>query len=388
MTDRQWQKSTALWSMLNTLRYVVPCRKVHLFAVAGIRSVQVTGRSKTLGARRDQLADALESFAEGQGPYDDFETAQTALGRQRADTQAVALCRLFVLGAQEFPTYDPAESETWPASTPELCDLLREVVGNPFRPTRIDPQWLTWNNSTVAILARTIRTEKDFALMPVLADALEDAGCSEAALLAHCREKCQHVASCWLLDLLTEQPDPTRRSTEESWKHLKKQGHGMPLTRDRKPLVPPRMPRYDDEDLGFSFFKSGLEDDDLSGTTIPRTFFGRSGLERIDFRNTDLSESCMCWDDFIDCDFSRADLSKCDMRSSIFRRCRFVGADLSKSDLRGSTFEGCDFTGAILKGAHADEFYGEEWELMDRLSEKQRKSMKWSDEPGPQPDGG
>jgi uncharacterized protein YjbI with pentapeptide repeats len=76
------------------------------------------------------------------------------------------------------------------------------------------------------------------------------------------------------------------------------------------------------------------------------------------------------------------------MRSSIFRRCRFVGAVLSKADLRRSSFEGCDFTGAILKGAKADEVYGEEYELEERLSEKQRKSMKWSEDPGPEPDGG
>jgi hypothetical protein len=389
MTDRQWQKSSSLWAMLEAIRHVVPCRKVHLFAAAAIRAVRPGGRSRTAAERVTQLADALERYAQGQGPYADFSKAETALGRLRADTEALGRCRSFAQGAQAFPMYESPEYTIWPESTPALCDLLREVVGNPFRPSRIDPQWLRWNNGTVATLARSVRAEGDFALMPVLADALEDAGCDDTALLAHCRESREHVADCWVLGLLTEEPAQPRRSLEESWKHLKEQGYKMPLTADQKPLVPSRMPRYDDEaPLGFSFFRTGLEDEDVSNVTIPRVFFGRSSLERVAFRNTDLSESCMCWNDFIDCDFSRADLSRCDMRSSIFRRCRFVGAVLSKADLRRSTFEGCDFTGATLKGAKADEVYGEEYELEDRLSEKQRKSMKWAEDPGPEPDGG
>jgi uncharacterized protein YjbI with pentapeptide repeats len=252
----------------------------------------------------------------------------------------------------------------------------------------VERAWLTWNNGTVATLARTIRSDNKFDLMPLLGDALEDAGCTNATILSHCREARPHILGCWVVDLLSEDASAPRRSLEETWKHLKKQRHQVPFTRDRKPFVPPRMPRYDDDQLGFEFFRTGLEDSDLSNLTVPRTYFGRSRLERVNFRNTDLSESSTCWNDFIDCDFSGANLARSDMRAATFSRCRFIGTDLSRTDLRRSAFEGCDFTGANVKGARGDYVYGDEFELLGRLSEKQRKSMKWSEDPGPEPDGG
>ena len=39
-----------------------------------------------------------------------------------------------------------------------------------------DPAWLTWNNGTVRQLARRIRETGETVLMPILADALEEAG--------------------------------------------------------------------------------------------------------------------------------------------------------------------------------------------------------------------
>jgi hypothetical protein len=44
--------------------------------------------------------------------------------------------------------------------------------------------------------------ERDFAGMPILADALEEAGCNNADILAHCREPGVHVRGCWVVDLL------------------------------------------------------------------------------------------------------------------------------------------------------------------------------------------
>jgi BTB/POZ domain-containing protein KCTD9 len=329
----------------------------------------------------------LERYSEGQGLYADFEQALAGLGQLRKDPQTVTRYRSGVEAALDFPMYDPAEVDGWPESTPELCDLLREVVGNPCRPSRVERQWLTWNGGTVATLARTIGSEKKFDLMPLLGDALEDAGCTDADILAHCRDSRPHVLGCWAVDLLSEEDTP-RRPLEETWNHLDPKRQWMPRTQDGRPFVPARMPRpHDEAPLGFSYFRSGLEDADLSSVTLPRTFFGRSELERVNFRNTDLSQSWMCWNDFIDCDFTRADLSRCKM-ASVFTRCQFIGADLSRADLRRGSFEGCDFTGANMKGAKGDEIYGDEFELIPRLSEKQRKSMKWSEDPGPEPDGG
>jgi hypothetical protein len=82
------------------------------------------------------------------------------------------------------------------------CALLRDLFGNPFRPPpAVDPAWLTWNGGTVAHLARSIYDEGAFDRMPVLADALEEAGCTDAEILIHCRGG-PHVRGCWLVDAL------------------------------------------------------------------------------------------------------------------------------------------------------------------------------------------
>jgi hypothetical protein len=84
----------------------------------------------------------------------------------------------------------------------EQADLLREVAGNPFRPVTVAESWLAWNGGTVARLARAIHDEGRFEDLPILADALEEAGCEERELLAHCRSGGRHVPGCWALDLL------------------------------------------------------------------------------------------------------------------------------------------------------------------------------------------
>jgi hypothetical protein len=77
--------------------------------------------------------------------------------------------------------------------------LLHDIFGNPFRPVTADPTWLT---STAVALARTIYEERAFDRLPILADALEDAGCDNAELLAHCRGEGLHVHGCWAVDLV------------------------------------------------------------------------------------------------------------------------------------------------------------------------------------------
>jgi hypothetical protein len=76
---------------------------------------------------------------------------------------------------------------------------LRDVFGNPFRPVTLDPAWRTAN---VVSLARAIYDERAFDRMPILADALEDAGCTSADVLEHCRRPGEHVRGCWVVDLV------------------------------------------------------------------------------------------------------------------------------------------------------------------------------------------
>jgi len=66
-----------------------------------------------------------------------------------------------------------------------------------------EPSWLTWNNETVRRLARHIRQTGESQLLPILADALEDAGCNDATLLAHCREP--QPPGSWAVELLATQ---------------------------------------------------------------------------------------------------------------------------------------------------------------------------------------
>ncbi len=67
----------------------------------------------------------------------------------------------------------------------------------------LDPSWLAWNDGVVMKLARLIHEDLTFDHLPLLADALEDAGCADVAILSHCRdEPGRHTHYCWVVDLL------------------------------------------------------------------------------------------------------------------------------------------------------------------------------------------
>jgi hypothetical protein len=79
------------------------------------------------------------------------------------------------------------------------AELLRCVAGNPFRQSSFQPDWRT--ETAVAIAARMYES-KDFSAMPVLADAIEEAGCPDRGMFTHCREPGQHTRGCWVVDLV------------------------------------------------------------------------------------------------------------------------------------------------------------------------------------------
>jgi hypothetical protein len=80
---------------------------------------------------------------------------------------------------------------------PRQCEILRELF--PFRPATFDPSWLT---STVTALAEQMYDSRDFTPMPILADALQDAGCTNDDVLNHCCGPGPHVRGCWVVDLV------------------------------------------------------------------------------------------------------------------------------------------------------------------------------------------
>jgi len=79
--------------------------------------------------------------------------------------------------------------------------LLRCIFGNPFHPPTLDSSWLS---STVRNLAQAIYDDRRFTDLPILADALLDAGCDNDDILTHCRSEGSHVRGCWVVDLLLD----------------------------------------------------------------------------------------------------------------------------------------------------------------------------------------
>jgi hypothetical protein len=116
-----------------------------------------------------------------------------------ADHAAIAV------GRAEAPNsvYEPSLTTAWEQAHNEeqiaQAALLREVFGNPFRPIAFSPEWRT---DTAVALARQMYEAKEFSAMPILADALQEAGCDSEEVLSHCRGPGPHVRGCWVVDLV------------------------------------------------------------------------------------------------------------------------------------------------------------------------------------------
>jgi hypothetical protein len=121
---------------------------------------------------------------------------------------AVAWEAQVAAGVDAYP--DLQDSFKHPEQAQQSC-LLRDLFGNPFRPPpAIDPSWLTWNKGTVKHLAQAAYEERELPSgdlnghrLAVLADALEDAGCTDADLIEHLRGPGPHVRGCFVVDMLT-----------------------------------------------------------------------------------------------------------------------------------------------------------------------------------------
>ena len=83
---------------------------------------------------------------------------------------------------------------------PHQAAILRDIWGTPYTPVRFVKSWRT---DTAVSLARTMYESREFGAMPILADALQDAGCDSEDILNHCRDANQaHVRGCWVVDLV------------------------------------------------------------------------------------------------------------------------------------------------------------------------------------------
>jgi hypothetical protein len=200
MTPEEWERCTDPAPMLEFLRGKVSDRNLRLFACAGWRWRYTRSAPRLLRwtlfrgmltplEKAERVADGRgESFGRawwGSFTFGAPEAIQAALGT--ADTFRDGFLGLF----------DPSTEGA------ALCRLLRDIAGNPFRPSPgVTAAVLAYNGSAARRLAESIYAARRFEDLPVLADLLEEAGLTDAALLGHLRGPGPHGLGCWALDLV------------------------------------------------------------------------------------------------------------------------------------------------------------------------------------------
>jgi hypothetical protein len=177
-------------------------RKLRLFACGCCRNIW------TLFKQSDRsVIDTSERYADGLVGKQALREAsavaalaarQTCL--EKADEAAYFTARWVAAARAGAPDADPF----WHQQRQAQCGVLRDLYGDLFRPVTVEPRWRAWGDATVVRLARAIYDERRFTDLPILADALEDAGCANPVLLTHCRSGTLHVRGCWAVDLLLE----------------------------------------------------------------------------------------------------------------------------------------------------------------------------------------
>jgi hypothetical protein len=171
-------------------------RKLRLFACACCR---LAGRYGNVGGL--DCVGLAEEVAEGRRTPAEAQRLVSGMPRLMSDDWAATadIGRLAHLFGDRARIWD---------GVPRAA-LVRCVFGNPFRPPRVEPSWLSWGGGTIAHLAQAAYEQRampsgllDPARLAVLADALEESGCTDAALLAHLRGPGPHVRGCAAVELL------------------------------------------------------------------------------------------------------------------------------------------------------------------------------------------
>jgi hypothetical protein len=224
MTEKQWLACTDPTPMLGFLRGKASERKLRLFAVACCRRLGPLLQDTRITA----ALDVAERHTDGAATQADLEAALRAAAKAQHAQRRKALLFAYAavmdacgpggLGAAEKvawaeaaaadsrATYGERLRRTRPDLYASLAALFREVLGNPFRSILISS---TWRTAQLAALAQAAYDERELptgtldpARLAVLADALEDAGCTDPELLGHLRGPGEHVRGCWAVDLL------------------------------------------------------------------------------------------------------------------------------------------------------------------------------------------
>ena len=189
MTDQQWvAEQEDPYALLNHLGDAAPRRKAVLFACACLRRCD-----PPLSAREAVIVGIVERSADGLAT--DAELTFAAEHANARDSRV----GWAPLVARYWQAVEAARVAGEDRDEPAQCGLVRDVFGNPFRPATADPAWHT---PTVVALARGMYDSRDFSAMPILADALMDAGCDDETVLGHCRGGGPHVRGCWVVDAI------------------------------------------------------------------------------------------------------------------------------------------------------------------------------------------
>jgi hypothetical protein len=231
MTEREWLACTDPKAMLGFLHGKTSERKLRLFAVARCRLFRQDWNDwwpiREAVEAAEQFSDGLspaEQLARFHRPWEDFiwdvrwgtidptggstvlRPSQLGQLLVQAISSPDAVSAAWAVRYDDLRSYFDGGWKNGPQERRAECHLLREVFGNPFRPVTVSPAWQT---PQVVALARAAYDERELPsghLAPdrlaVLADALEDAGCTNADILNHCRQPGVHVRGCWVVDLL------------------------------------------------------------------------------------------------------------------------------------------------------------------------------------------
>jgi hypothetical protein len=216
MTEAEWlvSKSIPTFYACPILRRSLTQRKARLFLVACCRLIWHIMTDN----RCRKAVEVAELFADGHATPEELAAARTAVrcrdarsaatlgsmarrvAEESADVHACWVARRVAVrhAGQE------ADEKALAATEAQQAGLLRDVLGNPFRPLALDPLWVSWGDYTVLKFAAEVYDEGAFDRLPILGDALEDAGCDDRAILDHCRGPGPHVRGCWLVDLILD----------------------------------------------------------------------------------------------------------------------------------------------------------------------------------------
>jgi hypothetical protein len=139
-----------------------------------------------------ELLDTIERFSDDLPTPAELEAAQASL--------QPGYCLTLLPNPIAFVEYCVSYGPGSPADSGKvLAGAVREVIQYPFRRVTLNPDWLT---STAVAIARGMYESREFSAMPILADALQDAGCDSDDILNHCRGDGPHVRGCWVVDLV------------------------------------------------------------------------------------------------------------------------------------------------------------------------------------------